>query len=289
MKICAYVCVSCIAALTAIGCAPVTSVQYNPAYIPKQMPTAYDDGDWAAVLRDTVREGLVDYRKLAQNRQHLDKYLGLISVVGPQSTPNLFRTPSDQICYYINAYNACVLRAVLESYPTPTMHSFNKPRLDYEYVFRLDGARVKLAHIRQKLKAAAQGDARVLFCLSEASLGSPALADQSYRPSPRLEQMRHAVEKTIENPFLLRIEDNSRTAYLWTRLLAEQEWCMDYYHRVVGSTGGDLLSFLRHVAGEASRARLSQIQGYKVLRMPVDRRLNDWTTASGPSTAASQR
>lgn len=289
MKVLISVCVLWSAALIAVGCAPMTSIQYNPAYIPNPLPTAYDDGDWAAVLRDAAREGLVDYRKLAQNRQHLDKYLGLISVVGPQSTPNLFRTPSDQICYYINAYNACVLRAVLESYPTPTVHSFDKPRLDYEYVFRVDGARVKLAHIRQKLKVAARGDVRVLFCLSEASLGSPALADQSYRPNARLEQMRHAVEKTIENPFLLRIEDSSRTVYLWVRLLAEREWCMDYYRRVVGSTGGDLLSFLRHVSGETSRGRLSQIQGYKVLRMPVDRRLNDWTTASGPSTAARQR
>ena len=51
-----------------IGCAPVTSIQYDPAYIPTTVPSAYDDGDWAAVLQENVRDGLVEYARLASNR-----------------------------------------------------------------------------------------------------------------------------------------------------------------------------------------------------------------------------
>ena len=118
-----------------IGCAPVTSIQYDPAYIPTTVPSAYDDGEWASVLQENARDGMVNYARLASNREALNRYLGLIGVVGPESTPNLFRTPSDRTCYYINAYNACVLRAVLELYPTSSVHRIDTPRLDQGFIF----------------------------------------------------------------------------------------------------------------------------------------------------------
>ena len=210
------------------GCAPVTSIQYDPAYIPTALPSTYDDKDWATVVQENARDGLVDYARLASNREALDRYLGLISVVGPESTPNLFRTPSDRMCYYINAYNACVLRAVLELYPTSSVHRIDTPRLDQGFIFRVDRRVVRLAELREKLKVASQGDVRVLFCLSEACVGSPALSEQSYRPNPLLEQMRLAVQRVLENPNLIRVDDRGRTVFLWKRLMTNRDVCLAY-------------------------------------------------------------
>ncbi len=258
-----------------IGCAPVTSIQYDPAYIPTTLPSAYDAGDWATVLQENVRDGRVDYARLASNRKALDRYLGLISVVGPESTPNLFRTPSDQMCYYINAYNACVLRAVLELYPTSSVHRIDTPRLDQGFIFRVDRRVVRLAGLREKLKVASRGDVRVLFCLSEACVGSPALSEQSYLPNPLLEQMRRAVQRVLENPNLIRIDDRGRTVFLWKRLMTNREACLAYDRRVSGSRRGDLLGFLAHVAETPLRERLSAAQSYGIAWMPQNRQLND--------------
>ena len=258
-----------------VGCAPVTSIHYDPAYIPTPVPSAYDDGDWAIVLRQNVRDGMVDYARLRSSREALDRYLGLISVVGPESTPNLFRTPSDQMCYYINAYNACVLRAVLELYPTSSIHRIETPRLDRGFIFRVDRRAVRLAGLREKLKTASRGDVRTLFCLSEASVGSPALSEQSYRPNSLLEQMRLAVQRVLENPSLIRVEDRSRTVFLWKRLMTNREACLAYDRRVTGARRGDLLGFLAHVAETPLRERLSAAQSYSIAWMPMNRQLND--------------
>ncbi len=268
-----------------IGCAPVTSIQYDPASIPTTVPRAYDDGDWAITLQGNVRDGKVDYARLASNREALDRYLGLISVVGPESTPNLFRTPSAQMCYYINAYNACVLRAVLELYPTSSIHRIDTPRLDQGFIFRVDRRVVRLAGLRQKLKVASQGDVRVLFCLSEACVGSPALAEQSYRPNPLLEQMRLAVQQVLENPNLIRVDDRGRTVFLWKRLMTNREACLAYDQRVSGLRRGDLLGFLAHVAEPPLRERLSAAQSYGIAWMPMNRQLNDSNAVARARTA----
>ena len=258
-----------------IGCAPVTSIQYDPAYIPTTLPSAYDAGDWATVLQENVRDGMVDYARLASDREALDRYLGLISVVGPESTPNLFRTPSDQTSYYINAYNACVLRAVLELYPTSSVHRIDTPRLDQGFIFRVDRRAVRLAGLRHKLKVASRGDVRALFCLSEACVGSPALSEQSYRPNTLLEQMRNAVQRVLENPNLIRVDDGARTVFLWKRLMTNREACLAYDRRVSGSRRGDLLGFLAHVAEPPLRERLSAASSYGIAWMPMNRQLND--------------
>jgi len=258
-----------------IGCAPMTSIQYDPGYIPTPVPSTYDDGDWATVLQENARAGGVDYARLASNREALDRYLGLISVVGPESTPNLFRTPSDHTCYYINAYNACVLRAVLELYPTSSIHRIDTPRLDQGFIFRVDRRVVRLAGLRQKLEAASQGDVRVLFCLSEACVGSPALSKQSYRPNSLLEQIRLAVRRVLEDPNLIRVDDRAQTVFLWKRLMTNREACLRYVRDVSGARRGNLLGFLLHVAETPLRERLSAAQGYGIAWMPMNRQLND--------------
>ncbi len=268
-----------------IGCAPTTSIQYDPAYIPTTLPNAYDAGDWATVLEENVLDGMVDYARLASNREALDRYLGLISVVGPESTPNLFRTPSDHTCYYINAYNACVLRAVLELYPTSSVHRIDTPRLDQGFIFRVDRRVVRLAGLREKLKVASQGDVRVLFCLSEACVGSPALSEQSYRPNPLLEQVRLAVQRVLENPNLIRIDDRGRTVFLWKRLMTNREACLAFYRRVSGLRSGDLLDFLAHVAETPLREHFSTAQSYSVAWMPMNRQLNDSNAVTRARTA----
>ncbi len=258
-----------------IGCAPMTSIQYDPAYIPTTLPSAYDAGDWAAVLQDNVRDGMVDYARLASNREALDRYLGLISVVGPESTPNLFRTPSDHTCYYINAYNACVLRAVLQLYPMSSVHRIDTPRLDQGFIFRVDRRVVRLADLRERLMVASRGDVRVLFCLSEACAGSPGLSKQVYRPNSLLEQIRLAVQRVLEDPNLIRIDDRSRTVFLWKRLMTNRDACLAYDRRVSGSRKGDLLGFLTHVAEPPLHERLSATQDYGIAWMPMNRQLND--------------
>ena len=125
----------------------------------------------------------------------------------------------------------------------------------------------------------------MLFCLSEAGVGSPALSEQSYRPNTLLEQMRNAVQRVLENPNLIRVDDGARTVFLWKRLMTNREACLAYDRRVSGSRRGDLLGFLAHVAESPLRERLSAASSYGIAWMPMNRQLNDSNAVARARTA----
>lgn len=111
------------------GCASAPDIP--PAYA----LDTYDDAPYAKVLDAAVRDGLVDYaaitappapapgsqdnhadtpRDYSSLDGQLDLYLDAVARFGPESTPDLFPTEDDQLAYYLNAYNAIMLRLWLD-------------------------------------------------------------------------------------------------------------------------------------------------------------------------------
>jgi hypothetical protein len=62
-----------------------------------------------------VRDGLVYYRALDSDRRKLDAYIA--SLDGPQARSVESWPREEQIAFWLNAYNAWVLRAVVDHYP----------------------------------------------------------------------------------------------------------------------------------------------------------------------------
>ena len=61
-----------------------------------------------------VRDGLVYYRALRSERGQLDRYVGSLNV-----TPAAYGAWSrdEQVAFWLNAYNAIVLRTIINAYP----------------------------------------------------------------------------------------------------------------------------------------------------------------------------
>lgn len=103
------------------GCASAPTVPDDVAL------STYDDAPYAAVLAAVVRDGNVDYQAFNTLPQdappeaydsldgQLDLYLDAIARFGPTSTPELFPTEDDQLAYYLNAYNAIMIRLWLDN------------------------------------------------------------------------------------------------------------------------------------------------------------------------------
>ena len=66
------------------------------------------------VLDTYVRDGLVYYRALRQDRAKLDAFVNSLGTASVESAPR-----NDQIAFWLNAYNALVLRTVIDQYPIP--------------------------------------------------------------------------------------------------------------------------------------------------------------------------
>ncbi len=72
---------------------------------------SYSDQPLRDVLIRHVSEGLVDYEGLnKQSRKQLDVYLDGVARFGPRSTPGAFPDSKGQLAYYLNTYNAIMLR-----------------------------------------------------------------------------------------------------------------------------------------------------------------------------------
>src|SRR5206468_12311511 len=59
-----------------------------------------------------VRDGLVYYRALKADRGRLDGYVNALAAVAVDTLPR-----EEQLAFWLNAYNALVLRTVIDHYP----------------------------------------------------------------------------------------------------------------------------------------------------------------------------
>ena len=258
------------------GCAPATiDLIYDPA--PSgEIPQVFDDRAWATVLRENVKQELVDYGHLHEHSEPLEQYLRLIARVGPTCTPQLFKSPQDRLVYYINAYNAGVLRAVLvENIPT-TMYPTGRPSLDHRYRIRADGRLLTLHQLRAAAREAADGDPRVEFALCGAARGCPPLDDQPYRSPTLPRRLEELARETMGRSSMIQIDHQRQRLLLGHVIASRGESFVAHCARITNSAAPTLLSALLQMADGARRDWLNTAVGYREGGIPFDRTLNQW-------------
>lgn len=263
----------------ASGCA-VATITPSPEHVPLAAPAAWDYRDWSTVLRENVRDGLVDYEHLKAHREPLEHFYGAVSVSGPQSTPALFKSPTDRAAYWINVYNALVLRAVLERYPTETMYGLQGPALETDFMFHVDRRTMNLLAVKKKLEEVSRNDPRVTFCLCAAARGCPPLAPEPYHGFDLERRLRETARQAVDNDDLVRIDHMKRRLLVWLDLFSRRKELIARYERRYRTHGATLLTVLNTYADSRRRGELATARGYKVEQLPFDRRLNIWKPAS---------
>jgi Protein of unknown function, DUF547 len=133
------------------------------------------------ILDMYVRDGMVYYRALRQDRAALDAY---ISSVGGASVDSIAR--AEQIAFWLNAYNALVLRTVIDHYPIgqrtpnyPAQSIRQIPGAFEQARHRVAGRTMTLDQIEQTTLAGF-GDPRVFLAMGRGALGSPRLRSEVY-------------------------------------------------------------------------------------------------------------
>jgi len=265
------------AALACAGCAPSQVRLFVPQAAPTTVPASYDTRDWATVLRENVKDGLVDYDHLVAHREPLDRCLALLAVVGPRGAEDQFPSPADRLAYYLNAYNAGVLAAVLHEEIPPTMHDVHRRPLEQGYLLRVDGQVWRLADLREAVRVESLGDARVEFCLCDGARGSPGLRPEPYRADTLDETLRAVAREAMDSARMVSIDHEEQSLRVGLTIWRRRQALLDYYRRETGSASATLLNVLLHVAGGERRQWLNTAVGYRVGVIPFDRALNRWT------------
>ena len=136
------------------------------------------------ILDIYVRDGLVYYYALRQERGKLDRYVQALGDVGADT---LKGWPRDrQLAYWINAYNAFVLRTVIDGYPIrgrsnefPANSIRQIPGAFERRTFQAGGRTLTLDAIEKDV-IAEFGDARALLALARGAMGGPRLKSEAF-------------------------------------------------------------------------------------------------------------
>ena len=151
------------------------------------MPSAQDSGTdtrqqrFDEILDANVRDGFVYYRALKSERGRLDGYIASLANVQLDSA-----SPQEQVVFWLNGYNALVLRTVVDHYPIqqrtkeyPANSIRQIPGAFEKNTFRLAGKTLTLDQIEQTVLPAFH-DPRVFFAFGRGAVGSGWLCSEAY-------------------------------------------------------------------------------------------------------------
>ncbi len=161
------------------------------------------------VLDVYVRDGLVYYQALKSERATLDRFVASLD----DDADRVARmSEADRRAYWVNAYNALVLRTVINAYPIrgkegeyPAVSVAQIPGGFDRVKHRVAGQVLSLDEI-EKSVIAGFGDARLLFALGRGTLGSGRLRSEVYRGATLDVQLGEALREWVTRSNTLRID-----------------------------------------------------------------------------------
>ncbi len=165
-----------------------------------------DHAPWDGLMRRDVKDGLVDYQGLQRERAALEQYLAQLAHVDPDTLPS----PAAKLAFWANAYNACVVKGVLEHYP---LKSVKDVKGFFDGVpYPVGGQSLTLNQLEAKGRAL--GDWRIHFAVVCASSSCPILRSEAYVPERLEQQLAGQVGQFLRDPARgLRVDEAKRI--LW--------------------------------------------------------------------------
>ncbi len=153
--------------------------------------SAFTHTDFDRVLARFVdTEGRVDYTALAADSADLDRYYARLAEASPDRSPERFPDEDARLAYWINAYNAAAIKAVLTHYPIASVRDvrppralFFLPRLSGFFLFQriiLGGKGMSLYALENQIIRKRFADPRIHFALNCASASCPTLPRRAF-------------------------------------------------------------------------------------------------------------
>ena len=262
---------------------------------PTPPPDFFSHGLLDHVLREYVdASGRVDYQGLQSDPGTLEAYYRLVATYSPDSHPQLFPTGNDRLAYWINAYNAATLTAVLSEYPISSVGDVKAPRVLFFlssksgfFYFRklLFGGESYNLYNLEKDVIRGFGEPRIHFAINCASNGCPRLPRYAFDGNNLDRQLDAETRRFVNEPRNLRFDHDEQVIHVSSILTWYEEDYLEWYRERYPEGDANLVNYLRLYLAEDRLAELDRAAGYEVRGMPYDWGLNDQAL---PATTAGE-
>lgn len=176
------------------------------------------------VLEAVVERPLVDYAELVERKDALDGYIRSLGAVDPATLEAADRDA--RLAFWINAYNACMLKLVAEHYPIRGSGGFfssirntlagrpDNSVWQIDDVFTRDHCRVagedrSQDEIEHEIIRPAFQEPRIHFAVNCAARSCPVLWPEAYTAERLDEQLDRAVRSLVDDPEHFRVEEST--------------------------------------------------------------------------------
>ncbi|MGH8556626.1 MAG: DUF547 domain-containing protein, partial [Methylococcales bacterium] len=274
-------------ALLALPACTTINPQSRSTEITDAAPGKFSHRVFDEVLEQVVdARGLVDYRALKKNPDRFEQYYGSISLYSPDSHPQLFATEPERLAYWINAYNAAVIKIVLQTYPiasvadvTPPFPLFFLPDKTGFFFFQrpvFGGVSTSLYYLESNVIRERFNEPRIHFALNCASLGCPRLPRVAFEGKDLDRQLDHESRKFFSEPRNFRVDIPARRVYLSSILDWYRDDFVDWYADRFQDREPTLLKFVALYLDEGKKAQLSALPpDFSIEFVPYDWGLNE--------------
>lgn len=196
----------------------------SSSFLPVVHPAAYQFKAFDRLLRATVRADRVDYQAL-KGSPLLNEAVEDLS----KTSPDHLQTNEDALCFWINAYNLLVLKAISDAYPLRSIHEKMFPNNFSQPKFTVGGVIWSLQDIYQfELLPCLKKHPQAFFLICGGSLGYPALLNHEITPQSYESDSLIATRKFIENSQNVRFYPD-RKLYIISPILKWNEGLFDKF------------------------------------------------------------
>jgi len=153
------------------------------------------------ILDVNVRDGLVYYRALKSDRGRLDRYIASLGV-----TPAVYQgwSKKQQMAFWVNAYNAFVLKTVIDNYPLRGTIKQIPGAFD-KASFRAAGRTVTLDQIEKTILPEFK-EPRLFLALGRGAVGSGRLRSEAYTADRLDKQLADIQAEFVSHRHLYRFD-----------------------------------------------------------------------------------
>ena len=268
------------------GCAVIQpDLRLDEVTAPEETVFSHDRFD-AVLTRAVDNRGRVDYSLLKKGATDLDAYLLRVAAYSPDSHPAMFPTPNHKLAYWINAYNAYVIKAVLVHYPIKTVLDVRPPGLLFFLPdtfgffifqrFQFGGKTTNLYYLSNSVVRKRFKDPRVHFALNCASLSCPHLPQHAFTGDRLDHQLNAETLEFLADDRNVRIDHENKTIWLSSIFKWYEPDFADWSGQVQKEDGSPLVRYLLNHLPLGKADDLKKTAGHYAIRfIPYDWGLND--------------
>ena len=183
------------------------AIVLTAAWVVTATPGAQDRKTLDLILDTYVRDGFVYYRALKIDRAKLDSYVAQLGLVAPDKLSR-----DERLAFWLNAYNALVLRTVADHYPIQARSKEYPPKSirqipgAFERLsHRVGGSSLTLDQIEQNILSDFH-DPRVYLALGRGAVGGGRLRSEAFTPERLEAQLTEVANECATRPECIHID-----------------------------------------------------------------------------------